>query len=155
MIDAPPAAEIETVLLAAFIAFIRRYSGETDISVRVEGAGIATTVHIETAGDPAFSELLARVELEIGGARAHLPYTFASRDLTLCVAAGNGALAVNWTFDAAVSDRETVERMAAHFGNLLASVAREPQLPLSRLALTDAAERARAIALGRGPLNPY
>jgi amino acid adenylation domain-containing protein len=161
-------AGLGTVLLAAFGALVHRYSGETDLCVRAELDGAATLVRIETAGDPAFSELLAR---PLAPAPVHesprVPYAFAfnsddatdecgaSCDLTLRVAAAAGGLALRWTFDAAAFDRQTARRMAAHFGNLLASIARAPHLPLSRLALTDAAERARAIALGRGPLTPY
>jgi len=161
-------AGLGTVLLGAFMTLVRRYSGETDVCVRVELDGAPTAVRIETAGDPAFSELLAHpLPLAPAVEFPRVPYAFAfapgdttdERDasfgLTLRVTAAAGGLALRWTFDAAAFDRQTVGRMATHFGNLLESVARTPHLPLSRLALADAAERARAIALGRGPLNPY
>ncbi len=161
-------ADLETVLLAAFVAFVSRYAGESNLCIGANLGG-ADAVRVDAAGDPPFSELLARVARELDGAggEADPPYALlvghgetphdldAACELAVCVSAADSGLAVRWIYDAALFDRATIDRMAAHYANLLASIARDPHLPLSRLAFADAAERARVIALGRGPVNPY
>jgi amino acid adenylation domain-containing protein len=182
-------ADLDTVLLAALVAFVGRYAGESNLCVGANLGG-ATVVRVDLTGDPSFSDALARVALELDGARAHglarehvlallgaaasdaggeagPPYALhvgpggpppdldAACELAVCASPADSGLGIRWIYDAALFDRATIERMAAHYANLLASIARDPQLPLSRLAFADAAERARAIALGRGPVNPY
>ncbi|HEX2077439.1 MAG TPA: amino acid adenylation domain-containing protein, partial [Longimicrobium sp.] len=49
----------------------------------------------------------------------------------------------------------TADRLAAHFARLLQAWPADPDLPLSRVELMDAEERAAALAAARGPARPY
>ncbi len=89
------------------------------------------------APDPRGEAFATRAELALG-----------------CVRNARG-VTLRWEFNALLFDRETVQRMNAHFLRLLASAAAEPQVSLSRLSMMDATERAGVLALGQGPLRPY
>ncbi|WP_433528257.1 amino acid adenylation domain-containing protein [Micromonospora sp. CA-263727] len=65
-------------------------------------------------------------------------------DLTVAVAQRpDGSVRVGFNYATSLFDRATVERMAAHYGQLLAGAAAEPQLPVDRLALLSPAQRRR------------
>ncbi|MDM0052955.1 non-ribosomal peptide synthetase [Variovorax sp. J22R115] len=48
----------------------------------------------------------------------------------------------------------SIERMAAHFGNLLAAMVAEPERAVTRLPLMDAAEQQRMLVTWNGPSRP-
>ena len=50
-----------------------------------------------------------------------------------------------WTYDADLFDRDTVERMAAQYGRLLRSAVSDPSTPLTRLELLNGAERQQLV----------
>jgi len=52
----------------------------------------------------------------------------------------NGSLALSCNYDAELFERATVERLAGHFGTLLAGMASEPGLALDRVSLLSEAE---------------
>ncbi len=77
-------------------------------------------------------------------------------DLTLFAreAGGAGGLACTWEYDRALFDAETVGRLAAHYGRLLAGALAEPDRPLGELRLSTETERAHLLAAGRGAAAP-
>ena len=62
-------------------------------------------------------------------------------DLTLAVAETPQGIATEAEFSTALFDAETVERLLAHFEVLLGGIVTNPDLPVSRLPLLEAAER--------------
>jgi amino acid adenylation domain-containing protein len=62
-------------------------------------------------------------------------------DLTLSLAAGLGSIEGNLRYPAALFDRATAQRMAAHLLTLLESAAIHPEQPVSELPLLSVAER--------------
>jgi amino acid adenylation domain-containing protein len=63
-------------------------------------------------------------------------------DLTVAVAERpDGSVRVGFNYATSLFDRATIERMASHYGRLLAGAAAEPRLPVERLDLLDPAER--------------
>ncbi|HEY3872695.1 MAG TPA: amino acid adenylation domain-containing protein [Actinocrinis sp.] len=67
-------------------------------------------------------------------------------DLTLGVAERpDGSLGGAVTYATALFDRDTVERFAAQFVELVTSIARTPDAPVSRLSVLPAAERRRVV----------
>jgi amino acid adenylation domain-containing protein len=62
-------------------------------------------------------------------------------DLTLSVEDTARGLVGTWEYSRDLFDGPSVRRMAAHFENVLAAAASDPDLPLSRLPLLSAAER--------------
>ncbi|MEU0051301.1 amino acid adenylation domain-containing protein [Streptomyces sp. NPDC006309] len=70
-------------------------------------------------------------------------------DLTVSVQPqADGTLRCGFEYATALFDRDTVRRMAEHYGRLLAAVVGEPDLPLDRIEALDAAER-EALVHGR------
>ncbi|MEV4615524.1 amino acid adenylation domain-containing protein [Kitasatospora sp. NPDC049258] len=53
----------------------------------------------------------------------------------------DGTLRCGFEYATALFDRGTVQRMAEHYGHLLAALLREPDLPLDRIEALDGAER--------------
>ncbi len=71
-------------------------------------------------------------------------------DLTLGLAEDEHGFAGSLSYRAALWDAVTMERMAAHFGALLARVVAEPARPLAHLELLDAAEREQLLGRWSG-----
>ena len=70
-------------------------------------------------------------------------------DLALNVLeAEDGSLTAVFEYDSALSDRETVQRWAGCYRRLLAAVAADPDVPVSRLPVLSDAEQAHLLALG-------
>ncbi|HEX2208298.1 MAG TPA: amino acid adenylation domain-containing protein [Longimicrobium sp.] len=74
------------------------------------------------------------------------PTGVAKFDLSLYVAENGAALAGAFEFGMDLFDAATIERMAAHFGELLAGIAADADRPVGSLPLLDAAERRRLLA---------
>ena len=71
-----------------------------------------------------------------------LPARHTPFDLTvLFMEAYDGSLTARLVFNPALFDRATIDRLAGHLGNLLASTVADPATPLSRLELLSPAER--------------
>ncbi|MFJ6620662.1 amino acid adenylation domain-containing protein [Kitasatospora sp. NPDC091335] len=66
----------------------------------------------------------------------------------------DGALRCGFEYATALFDQESVERLADHYGRLLAGLAADPERPLSRFDLLDAPERHRLDEAGLGPVVP-
>ncbi|MBC6450153.1 non-ribosomal peptide synthetase [Actinokineospora xionganensis] len=83
----------------------------------------------------------------IGGLLAepiHVGESSAKFDLSVAVAErADGTLAVALDYATALFDRDTIERLAGHFGALLAAVAANPATPISALDLMTAGEKDR------------
>ncbi|QMU71796.1 non-ribosomal peptide synthetase [Streptacidiphilus sp. P02-A3a] len=78
--------------------------------------------------------------------RVPSPWRTAKFDLTLSLGRrADGSLHGLFEYATALFDRATVERMAGHYLSLLRSVTRQPDAPLSRLAMLTEAERARVV----------
>ncbi len=67
-------------------------------------------------------------------------------DLSLTLGLAGQALAGTFGFRSELFDGATIERLAGHFGRLLAGAVAAPELPVSELPLLSAAERAQLAA---------
>ncbi|NEO98537.1 MAG: amino acid adenylation domain-containing protein [Symploca sp. SIO2E9] len=67
--------------------------------------------------------------------------TIAKFDLTLSITETDRGLVGEWEYNTDLFDRSTIERMAAHFQNLLSAIVENPQLPVAELPLLSEAER--------------
>jgi len=67
-------------------------------------------------------------------------------DLALSLLADGASLAGKLAYNSQLFDRKRVEQLCATYGELLRSIAAEPDRPLGSLALLDAPERARQLA---------
>ncbi|MEO3827709.1 amino acid adenylation domain-containing protein [Actinomadura sp. B10D3] len=75
----------------------------------------------------------------------------AKTDLTLFMRREpDGTMVGGLEYAASLFERETVERMAGHFGLLLEAVATDPGAPVGALGLLSADERGRLLAWGEG-----
>ncbi|GMX60226.1 non-ribosomal peptide synthase/polyketide synthase [Paenibacillus elgii] len=85
-------------------------------------------------------------ELQFEGLRMS-PYpdehTIAKFDLSMNVTEGSGGLEVSLEYATSLYKRETVERMAKHFGQLLAAIVQAPEAPLASLDIMTAEEKER------------
>ena len=93
----------------------------------------------------------------LGEARLTLPHLVpagAALELNLWLLETHQGLtgALNYSTD--LFDRATMVRFLAHFRQLLASIRESPRLPVGRLAVVDAAERAQLRALSAGGPAP-
>jgi amino acid adenylation domain-containing protein len=82
--------------------------------------------------------------LELPGLRLEAVHTdsgAARFDLTLAMREYEGQLMASAQYNADLFERETIERMGAHFQTLLAGIVADPQQRLSQLPLLSAAER--------------
>ncbi|MFS8086016.1 MAG: condensation domain-containing protein, partial [Acidobacteriota bacterium] len=190
-------------LLAAFQTLLFRYSGREDIIVGspVAGRNLLETENLigafvntlalraDLAGNPSFSEFLARVRETVLGAFSHQELPFeklveelnpergvnrtplfqvmfalqntpehdlagselkltplelrsatAKFDLTLEVEEQTNGLCLTFEYSTDLFAAETIERMLAHFRNLLTAVANEPNVRLADLTLLSQAE---------------
>ncbi|MFJ8623278.1 amino acid adenylation domain-containing protein [Kitasatospora sp. NPDC093550] len=83
------------------------------------------------------------------------PGAGAAFDLTLHVLEHeDGTLSGSLQYATALFDRDGVRRLADHYGRLLAGLTAEPERPVSRVELLDAAERHRLDEAGLGPVVP-
>src|SRR4051794_18155436 len=154
--------------LCGFVSLIYRYGGVRPPDEVVVGlappvpGGPPLALRVATADDPAPRELASRVEKARRAARpAREPLRF------LFLAGGPAPPAPNddgWhlVLDAgpdaagpllsgsALGGPDAVERAREHFLTLLAGHSETPDIPLSRLPLTDGSERARLLAGSRG-----
>jgi len=80
---------------------------------------------------------------------------YAKFDLALNLQPEGDALLAEWEYDADLFDADTVEQMAASYRVLLEAILAAPQTNASRLALLDAAARARMLALGNDTARAY
>ncbi|ARU60222.1 hypothetical protein CBW65_03475 [Tumebacillus avium] len=80
---------------------------------------------------------LSGVEMEL----FEIAHNTAKFDLTLLISEEDGALSAVFEYNTDLFDRTTIERMAAHFGNLLNALAVDSTAPLSQLPLLSAAEK--------------
>ncbi len=67
-------------------------------------------------------------------------------DLSLAMGEADGGWLGTWKYSTDLFDAPTLERMAGHFETLLAGALAEPDLPVSRLPLLGANERAQVVA---------
>jgi len=51
-------------------------------------------------------------------------------------------------------DRQTIDRLASHFGNVLDAVVRAPELPISKIPLSSPSDQRRVLDEGNGPAMP-
>ncbi|WP_398922914.1 hypothetical protein [Streptomyces sp. I6] len=164
MPDAP-----DSVLLAAFLTLLHRYSGATDLTVGHDG--LPLRVSLEHA--PSFRELESRVEQARRDAETHrvpldllagelLPgpdgeaaffgtaFATAARPadglpdrVDLLLEAGEGS--VRATYATALFDGAAVERVLGHYRTLLADAVARPEAPVGSLALMDEDEYRRVV----------
>jgi amino acid adenylation domain-containing protein/non-ribosomal peptide synthase protein (TIGR01720 family) len=83
-------------------------------------------------------------ELELPGlALSHLEQDFpiAKFDLTLSISETSQGLEGGWEYNTDLFDSSTIERMAAHFENLLSAIVAHPQIFVNKLPLLTEAER--------------
>jgi len=94
---------------------------------------------LQNAGD-------ARLELPgatvKGGAT---PPELAPFELTLEVGEGDDGLVLDWIYRSELFDAGTIERMAAHFGNLIEDAVAHPALDVWKLPMLDAEERGQIL----------
>jgi amino acid adenylation domain-containing protein len=69
---AAPSRPDRIVVLAAFVAVLHRYTGESDLLVAVGRSDDIMLLRMDVADDPSFADLIERVKLEMA-ARAELP----------------------------------------------------------------------------------
>ncbi len=84
--------------------------------------------------------------LRLPGARTEVEEVWSGRakfDVSVALRDGGGALSGTFAYDAALFERATAERMAAHFVALLGAAAAAPGDRVSALSLVDEAERRR------------
>ena len=81
-------------------------------------------------------------------------------DLTLAISDRNGVLKTSFEYNADLFDRETVDRLGAHYANLLEAIADDPNQSVDRLPLLSVEEAAcmavewnRTAAQFNGPLS--
>jgi acyl carrier protein len=89
----------------------------------------------------AFALGAAGARIELGGLTLEaleLPPVAAQFPLTLTVAEHNGGIAARWNYDRSLFDAESIDWLTASFQTLLAAIADEPGLRISRLPLLDA-----------------
>ncbi len=75
-------------------------------------------------------------------------------DLTLALATGSGQLHGSFLYNTDLFDAATVERLTEAFRTLLASVVRDPGLPVGELTLISPADREQLIQLGNATARP-
>jgi amino acid adenylation domain-containing protein/non-ribosomal peptide synthase protein (TIGR01720 family) len=75
--------------------------------------------------------------------------------LVLAVSPGEDGIGLELACHEARMAPERAERMLAHLVSILAAFAADPGRPLREVPLLDAEERARLLALGRGPAEAY
>jgi amino acid adenylation domain-containing protein len=76
-------------------------------------------------------------------------------DLTLVLSAGAEGIGGTLSYSTDLFDRATALRMVEHLGRVLAQVAADPALPLSRIALLGADERRRVVEEWNRTAAPY
>jgi amino acid adenylation domain-containing protein len=92
--------------------------------------------------------------LELPGARAtamDVDLGIAKFDLTLTVREAAGALLCAWEYNTDLFDEATVARMARHYLRLVEAAVADPDLPIARLLLVDAAERHQLVVAWNPP----
>ncbi len=83
-------------------------------------------------------------ELELPGCtwcELHPESTIAKFDLTLSMSETDRGLVGSWEYNTDLFDESTIERMAAHFQNLLSAIVENPQRAVAELPLLSEAER--------------
>ncbi|MGF1488147.1 MAG: amino acid adenylation domain-containing protein [Prochloraceae cyanobacterium] len=83
-------------------------------------------------------------EMELAGVNLKelkLERTIAKFDLTLSIRKTEEGLVGSWEYNTDLFDRATIERMVAHFENLLNAIVENPQLSVSQLPLLSQAEQ--------------
>ena len=76
-------------------------------------------------------------------------------DLTAAFAAVEEGIELAFEYDAALFDRQTIERLAERFEGLLERAATAPETRLGALPLLTAAEREQVLGAWRGPVTDY
>ncbi|MCX5173061.1 amino acid adenylation domain-containing protein [Streptomyces antibioticus] len=159
-----PAAS-DTEALAAFVALLHRHSSALDLTVGHDGL----PVRVSADHEPAFRELVRRVRESYDEAVTHrVPVSLLVDELSPRPTRGGGLLLnaafgtadrpagelpgpvdllletgdgeVRATYDPALFDAATVDRLLGHYRTLLADALERPDAPISRLALMDADE---------------
>jgi amino acid adenylation domain-containing protein len=95
-----------------------------------------------------------RSALALPGVQARQRFTHsgtAKFDLTLEVESLPEGLTVSAEFNTGLFREATIRRLLGHYQNILAAAAADPDTPVHRLGMLDAAEQAEIAALGRGP----
>ena len=90
---------------------------------------------------------------EARGERVSVDAGTAKFDLTLTVENAGDELVTQWQYNCDLFAAETIERMAGHYGRLLAAVVAEPDLPISQLPLLSEAERRQILAAWNEPMG--
>ncbi|MGF1488110.1 MAG: amino acid adenylation domain-containing protein, partial [Prochloraceae cyanobacterium] len=97
-------------------------------------------------------------EVELGGVtlkELELESTIAKFDLTLSIWETERGLAGKWEYSSDLFDRATIERMAAHFENLLRAIVKNPQLSVGELPLLSEAEYHRLLVEWNDTASEY
>ncbi|MDJ0717356.1 MAG: amino acid adenylation domain-containing protein, partial [Prochloraceae cyanobacterium] len=97
-------------------------------------------------------------EVELGGVtlrELELESKIAKFDLTLSIWETERGLAGKWEYSSDLFDRATIERMAAHFENLLSAIVKNPQLGVSELPLLSKAERYQLLTEWNNTVREY
>ncbi|MFF7566135.1 non-ribosomal peptide synthase/polyketide synthase, partial [Streptomyces pseudovenezuelae] len=148
---------VPTLVLAALSVLMGRYAGTDDVVVATDGA-VART---DLSGEPSFAELPGRVRV-IAGRTARHPVGFASTgddgapetpsDLLLRLSLTRpGRLSGEFTYDTALFDTATVERIARHLLALIETAAEHPDRCVHELSVPTPEERAALVRAGDGP----
>ncbi|MEQ3530605.1 amino acid adenylation domain-containing protein, partial [Pseudoalteromonas sp. XMcav11-Q] len=77
--------------------------------------------------------------------------TIAKTDLNLGVVFAGGKWVINWTYDVALFDADTIERFSSYFIRILHQVAHNPRIALSDIDLLNEQTQQALVAMSRGP----
>ncbi|MCB8942382.1 MAG: thioester reductase domain-containing protein [Ardenticatenaceae bacterium] len=88
----------------------------------------------------------------VRGERVVVETGTAKFDLTLTVETADSDLITYWQYNCDLFAPATIERMAGHYGRLLAAVVAEPDKPISQLPLLSEAERRQILVAWNEPM---
>ena len=157
--------EIQTVVLAALAAVLRRYTRQEDIVLGTPSG----LVWLDVAGNPSFGELVGRVDCELASAdRADAngfrpQVVFADGlltpdpacDLAIAVDERADQRAVVCMFDRGMFSSPMVERLLGHLLTLLAAGVATPSCPVGALELLTPEERQRQLRDWNATEQPF
>ena len=143
---------LDVVVLAAFQAFLHRYSGQPSFAVGLEERGHAGVIGYATtylpivaqlASSPTFDELLARTARDVAAARAHAEYPY---QLLVEGLPGRRELGRPPIFQAAFASRDAVTTEPPFEGAEIVAAGSSFELELELAASGDTIELALAYA---------
>jgi amino acid adenylation domain-containing protein len=165
---------LSAILSAALATLLHRYSGAVEFCIGSVRAADRIVLQVDFSGDPTYAQLLAQTKLvasaPVDPSSHDFSTTFALRsgeparpsrdfglpcDVALTAFAQVHRVTLLWAFNAELFERPRIERMAAHYLQLLAAVTADPDLQASRAPMMGVGERSRLITLGRGESRSY